>query len=98
MLGRVNAAKDRLDEIAKASDLPEVKKMLATINAADLKPNNADAINKMADAISEISSGLAKSQDGTKLASVDSLIPGPDKYKGTAYVPPAGGTPPPAPK
>ncbi len=87
MLSRVNAAKDRLDEIAKATDLAEAKKIVATVTPADLKPGNADAINKMADAISEISSGLAKSQDGTKLASVDSLIPGPDKYKGTPYKP-----------
>jgi hypothetical protein len=87
MLGRINAARDRLGEIAKASDLAEVKNMLAAVNAAELKPGNADAIIKMANAVGEISSGLVKSQDGTKLASIDSLIPGPDKYKGTAYKP-----------
>ena len=87
MTDRVNAAKNWLDEIAKASGLDEVKKIVATVNAADLKPGNADAINKMADAISAISAGLAKSQDGTKLASVDALLPAADKYKGTAYKP-----------
>jgi hypothetical protein len=87
MLDRVNAAKDRLGEIEKASALPEVNKMLAAVNASDLKPGNGEAIGKMADQISEISSGLAKSQDGSKLAAVDALIPGPDKYKGTAYKP-----------
>ena len=87
MLARVNAAKDRLEEISKATNLPEVKKMLAAVNAADLKPGNAAPINKMADAIGEITSGFSKSQDGSKLAAVDSLIPGPDKYKGTAYKP-----------
>jgi hypothetical protein len=85
MLDRINAAKERLDAIAKASDLPEVKKMLATVNAADLKPGNADAINKMAGAIGEISSSLAQSQDGSKLAALDPLIPGPDKYMGATY-------------
>jgi hypothetical protein len=87
MLQRINAAKDRLGEIAKASDLPEVKKMLDAVNAADLKPANAEALDKMANDISVISSGLAKSQDGSKLAGIDSLIPGPDKYKGAAYSP-----------
>ena len=87
MLARVNAAKDRLEEISKASDLPELKKILAAVNVADLKPGNGAAINKMADDISGISSALAKSQDGAKLASIDSLIPGPDKYKGTPYKP-----------
>jgi hypothetical protein len=87
MLGRINAARDRLGEIAKASDLAEVKNMLAAINVAELKPGNADAIVKMANAVGEISGGLVKSQDGAKLASIDSLIPGPDKYKGTAYKP-----------
>jgi hypothetical protein len=87
MLDRVAAAKDHLEEIAKASGLPEVKNMLAAVNAADLKPGNADALNKMAGQISDISSGLAKSQDGSKLASLDPLIPGPDKYMGTPYNP-----------
>jgi len=41
----------------------------------------------MADDLRGITSGLAKSQDGAKLAAVDSLIPAPDKYKGTAYKP-----------
>jgi hypothetical protein len=87
MIDRITAAKDRLGEIAKASDLPEVKAIVATVNPADLKPGNGDAIVKMADEISKIGSDLAKSQDGSKLASVDPLIPGPDKYKGTAYKP-----------
>jgi hypothetical protein len=87
MLARINAAKDRLEEVAKASDLPEVKKMVAAVNAGDLKPGNAEAIDKMANTISDLSNGLSKSQDGSKLAAVDSLIPGPDKYKGTPYKP-----------
>jgi len=87
MLARVNAAKDRLEEISKASGLPELKKILAAVNVAELKPGNGAAINKMADDIGGISSALAKSQSGANLASIDSLIPGPDKYKGTAYKP-----------
>jgi hypothetical protein len=87
MIERVNMAKGKLDEIAKASDLAEVKKMLETVKADDLKMGNAAALDKTADELSGITSGLAKSQDGSKLASVDSLIPGPDKYMGTAYKP-----------
>ncbi|HEX3800087.1 MAG TPA: multiheme c-type cytochrome [Verrucomicrobiae bacterium] len=87
MIARATAAKASLDEIAKATGAAEVTKISAAVSAGDLKINNADALNKAADAISEISSGFAKSQDGTKLASVDPLIPGPDKYKGTPYKP-----------
>ena len=83
MLDRVTAAKGHLEEIEKASGLPEVKNMLDAVTPADLKPGNADALNKMASQISGISSALARSQDGSKLASIDSLIPGPDKYMGT---------------
>jgi hypothetical protein len=87
MLARVKNAEDHLTEIVKASDLSEVKQMLAAVNPADLKPGNADPITKAADAISKLSISLSQTQDGSKLASVDSLIPGPDKYKGTVYTP-----------
>jgi hypothetical protein len=96
MLARINSATDRLGEIAKASDLAEVKNMVAAVNPAALKPGNSEVILKMANTVGDISAGLAKNQDGGKLASIDSLMPGPDKYKGTAYTPPAGaggGTP-----
>ena len=75
------------ETFAKAADLAEVKKMLAAVNTADLKPGNAGPIDKMADEINQISVGLAQSQDGSNLAAVDSLIPGPDKYKGAPYSP-----------
>jgi Cytochrome c554 and c-prime len=87
MLDRINTAKGHLEEIEKASGLEEVKKMIAAVNFSELKPGNAEAIDKMADTVKEISIGLAKSRDGTKLASIDSLIPGPDKYVGTPYKP-----------
>ena len=87
MIERINMSKAKLEEIAKSSDLPEVKKMLAAVHADDLKVGNGAALDKTADELRGITSGLAKSQDGAKLASVDSLIPGPDKYKGTAYKP-----------
>ena len=62
MLDRIAAAKGHLEEIAKASGLPEVQNMLAAVNAADLKPGNADALNKMAAQISAISSGRQKAR------------------------------------
>ena len=87
MIDRINMSKAKLEEIAKSSDLAEGKKMLEAVHADDLKPGNGAALDKTADELRGITSGLAKSTDGTKLASVDSLIPGPDKYKGTAYKP-----------
>lgn len=86
MLARVKTAKERVAEIQKATNAPEFKAMLDAVTG-DLKPANEAAITKMADAVGASASKLAKSEDGSKLASVDSLIPGPDKYKGTAYKP-----------
>jgi hypothetical protein len=87
MLARVNEAKGHLEEIQKDANLPEVKGMLDAVAAGDLKINNEAAIAKMADTVSENARKLADSNDGSKLASIDSLIPGPDKYKGTPYQP-----------
>ena len=87
MIARVNAAKDRLQEVVKVADLAEVKQIIAAVNAADLKPGNAAAVEKMASTVGGLGAALSKSQDGTKLASVDALLPAPDKYKGTAFKP-----------
>lgn len=87
MKDRINKAMGHLNEIEKASGLEQVKQMIAAVNVSELKPGNAEAIDKMADAVQKISIGLANSGDGTKLASIDSLIPGPDKYMGTPYKP-----------
>ncbi|MEP6663175.1 MAG: cytochrome c family protein, partial [Verrucomicrobiota bacterium] len=86
MLKRVDAAKERLAEIQKAADLPEVKAMLDAVKG-NLKPDNEAEIIKMAEAVSASASKLATTHDGSKLASVDPLIPGADKYKGAAYKP-----------
>lgn len=87
MLDRVTAARTRLEEIQKAASLPEVKAMLEAVVAGELKPGNEAVVTKMAVAVSENASKLAASQDGSKLASVDALLPGTDKYKGKTYKP-----------
>jgi hypothetical protein len=87
MLERVNQAKGHLEEIQKAANLPEIKGMLDAVVAADLKVNNEAAITKMADAVGENARKLADSNDGSKLAAIDSLLPAPDKYKGAPYKP-----------
>lgn len=87
MMSRVDAAKARLEEILKASNLAEVKAMLDAIVAADLKINNETAVTRMADAVGENARKLAASMDGGQLASVDGLIPAKDKFKGAEYKP-----------
>jgi hypothetical protein len=88
MTDRVKTAKTRLEEILKAAPaVAEVKAMVDSVNAADLKPNNGAALLKMASAVGENASKLASSRDGGDLAAVDALVPGPDKYKGTPYKP-----------
>lgn len=87
MLSRIDAAKARLEEIYKTASLSDVKAMLDTVSKDGLKINNADALTKMADSVGENARKLALGHDGTQLASVDALIPGRDKVKGTEYKP-----------
>jgi len=87
MIARVNHAKDRLAEIDKALNLPEVKNMVDAVVPGDLKAANAANLTKAAEAVAANAMKLSASADGTQWAGVDMLIPGPDKYKGTAYKP-----------
>lgn len=87
MLARVKAAKGHLDEIQQAASLPELKAMLDAVVIGDLKINSEAAVTKMADTVGENARKLAAANDGSKLAAIDPLIPGPDKYKGVAYKP-----------
>lgn len=87
MLARVKAARAQLEQIEKATNLPEIKAMLAAVSDSEVKINNEAVVLKMADGVSEATRKLAGANDGGQLAAVDAFIPGPDKYKGTPYKP-----------
>lgn len=75
----------RLVEVQAAISDAKLGQIIDLANAADLKPNNEAALLKTADSISELAKALSKAHDGTKLAALDSLVPGEDTYKGQPF-------------
>ena len=83
MAKRASKARKKLFAIVKR--LPKVKE-LKTIAAlskkAKFRLNNDKALTKIADRIAVEAVALVTAYDGTRFASIDDLIPKPDKYKG----------------
>ena len=83
MAKRVDAARKKLAAAAKAApEVPELKKLVEYAYAAGLKLNNKPALTAAADGVSKQLASLTEKYDGSKMAGVDSLLPGPDKFKG----------------
>jgi hypothetical protein len=85
MAARADRARKQLAVAAKAApDVPEIAKIVEFANSAGLKLNNERALMAAADGVSKLLSRITEKYDGSTMAGVDSLIPGPDKFKGTA--------------
>jgi hypothetical protein len=85
MAKRADRARKQLAAAAKAApDAPEIAKMAELAHSAGLKLNNEGSLTAAADGIAKQLSGITEKYDGSSLAGLDSLIPGPDKFKGTA--------------
>jgi hypothetical protein len=85
MAKRVDRARKQLAAAAKAvPDVPEIAKLVEYAHSAGLKLNNERALTVAADGVSKLLASLAEKYDGSTMAGLDSLIPGPDKFKGTA--------------
>jgi hypothetical protein len=83
MAKRVDRARKQLAAAAKAApNVPEIAKMVEYAYSAGLKLNNERFLTAAADGISKLLAGIAEKHDGSAMAGLDSLIPGPDKYKG----------------
>ena len=85
MIKRVQSAKAKLGEIASADKA--IGDIAALVDDGALKAGNAAALKATADKISQASQAFSQANDGTKLAAIDSKIPGPDQYKGKAHTP-----------
>ncbi len=79
---RVQGAIGKLKESHSLAPLPEIKEILATAGAVELKANNEAALLAAADKIAALARKLADTADGSKLAALDQVIPKADKYKG----------------
>jgi hypothetical protein len=85
MAKRADRARKQLAVAAKAAPtVPEIAKMVEFGHSAGLKLNNDRLLTAAADGVSKLLASISAKYDGSTLAGLDSLIPGPDKYKGTA--------------
>lgn len=82
MAKRVQAATGKVKEINGLAPLPEIKEILAAVEAVDLKPNNQSTLTAAADKVAASAQELAGAHDGRELAALDQVIPKADKYKG----------------
>ncbi len=84
MARRADSARKDLAAAAKAApNVPELAKIVQLSHSAGLKLNNDPALTAAADGISKQIISLTTKYDGSQMAGIDSLLPGPDKYKGT---------------
>jgi hypothetical protein len=89
MAKRVDRARKQLAAAAKAApNVPEIAKMVEYGYSAGLKLSNERFLTTAADGVAKQVASIAEKYDGSTLAGLDSLIPGPDKFKGT---PPGAG-------
>lgn len=85
---RADRVRKKLAAAAKAApDVPEIKKLVELGHSAGLKLNNEGELTKAADAIAKLLESIAAKYNGSTMAGLDSLIPGPDKFKGKARKP-----------
>jgi len=82
MAKRAHAARRKLRQAAVTLAMPEFMEMLRAAHSTNLRLNNGPALEAAADRIAEAAKQLASAHDGTQLAAIDALLPGPDKYKG----------------
>ena len=84
MAKRVDRARKQLAAAAKAApNVPEIAKMVEYSYAAGLKLNNERFLTPAADGVSKLLVSITEKYDGSTMAGLDSLIPAPDKFKGT---------------
>jgi hypothetical protein len=85
MAKRVDRARKQLAAAAKAApNVPEIAKMVEYAYSAGLKLNNESFLTAAADGVSKLIVSITEKYDGSTMAGLDSLIPGPDKFKGKA--------------
>jgi len=85
MAQRADRARKQLAAAAKAApNVPEIAKMVEFAHSAGLTLNNERALTAAADGVSKQLSDITGKYDGSTMAGLDGLIPGADKFKGTA--------------
>lgn len=85
MARRADLARKQLAAAAKlVPDVPELAQIIEFGHSAGLKLKNERPLTAAADGVARQLIAISDKYDGSTLAALDSLIPGPDKFKGTA--------------
>ena len=85
MAARADRARKQLAAAAKAApNVPEIAKMVEFAYSAGLKLNNERFLTMAADGVSTLLASITEKYDGSTMVGLDGLIPGPNKFKGTA--------------
>jgi hypothetical protein len=85
MAKRADQARKQLAAAAKAApNVPEIAKIVQFAHSAGLKLNNEHLLTAAADGVAKLLASITEKYDGSTMAGLDSLIPGPDEFKGTA--------------
>jgi hypothetical protein len=88
MAKRADRARKQLAAAAQAVPaVPEIAEIVKLSHSAGLRLNNARRLTAAADGVSRQLTLIAEKYDGKTMTALDALIPGPDKYKGTARKP-----------
>ena len=83
MAKRVDRTRKQLAAAAKAApNVPEIAKMVEYAYSAGLRLNNERLLTAAADGVSKQLASITEKYDGSSMAGLDGLIPGPDKRKG----------------
>jgi hypothetical protein len=78
---RAAAVALKLQAIQDKLQHPLLADVLAAFGEAELRTNNADALNATADRIRQVGTQLAEQLDGKQLAFIDAELPKPSEYK-----------------
>ena len=85
MAKRADRARKQLAAAAKAApNVPEIASMVEFGHSAGLKLNNDRFLTTAADGVAKLLASISAKYDGSTMGGLDSLIPAPDKFKGTA--------------
>lgn len=85
MAKRADRARKQLADAAKAApNVPEIAKLIEYAYSAGLKLNNERFLAAAADSVSKTLTTITEKYDGSTMSGLDSLIPGPDQFKGKA--------------
>lgn len=87
MTRRVELAKGKLKEIFNALAAEEIKQILDATDGVPLKIKDAPGLTQAADQVAAAARKFSSSHDGATFAAIDSMIPGPDQFKGKVYQP-----------